>query len=74
VYVSITKVQLTNIANIQLKVLFRKRYSTLVFHPTKIFSSYMFRLVEHGDDKFSLLEPLMLLDCKVQNQGLKKCL
>jgi hypothetical protein len=32
----------------------------------------MFRLVEHGDDKFSLLEPLMLLDCKVQNLGLKK--
>jgi hypothetical protein len=72
---NITKPQLTLICNSQLKYYFEKKQfhvSSDLSPNEKLFSAYMFRLVELGEPKIALLHPLQLLECKTQRSRSKK--
>lgn len=72
---NITQTELTKICNVQLKYYFEKKefHVSADLSPTeKIISYYMHKQVELGADKLTLLEPLNLIDCKVQKSQTKK--
>lgn len=71
---NIPKNDLTKICNVQLKYYYEKKefHVSEDLSPTeKILSYYMNKIVELGGDKLTLLEPLTLIDCKVQKSRSK---